>query len=414
MSYQLVAAKARSKGMDAVWSVVDITSMKIGELFLSFANVWMTLSHPAIETNTYLELDAVRDQLAAQYHNYTIPQWLASIGNDALPTSVILPELRLRRVRYNDAWRAGYDVKPIDRFRNDDAEISHGDKHDLLLSKEGVDFQSYYRYAMVTVNGFFHRTGGSPTGLQVVDGGRTGRISNDNQIGIHSFVGVSTLDFIPITAGMVYKTTDAAKLSDRAYVELPYNMEDKTLLLVLGGYLHVLDEVYTRIGPKSLRINFNKVALVERYFDSRKSIDLSSLPLTRDEDNPTHLSVSEIFSDEVIKAYLSLPQTFLVVVNTKDFFVRRHQITNSQIPGRYEVPSNTERLPLFGAWGKACDYAIFPDYGVHVLACPENARQSYQFRTTDWRDLATINDSLNTYRPWNWASAHMLEMGRFI
>lgn len=413
MSYQLVAAKARSKGLDAVWSDVDITNMTIGTLYSTYHNVWLTLSNPAFTDNVYLNFSLVREQVSAQYQAFTVAQWLAAIGNDTLPTSVSLPEFRLRRVRFNDAWRAGYDVKPIDRFRHNDAQIPYGEKNDLLLSKTGIDFQTYYRYALVSVNGFFHRTGGSATGLEVIEGGRTGRLSNDNQIGIHSFLGVGTLDLIPITGSMIYKTAEDGKLSDRAYIQLPYNMENKTVLVVIGGYLHVLDDVYTKIGPRTLRVNVNKIALAERFFDSRKSIDLSSLPLTRDADNPDHVVVDELFSDDVIRAYLSLPQSFLVVVNAQDFFVRRHPVTNSQLPGRFEVPKGTERLPLFGAWGKHYDYAIFPDWGVNVLACRENGRARYQFRTTDWLNQETIDGSLSTYRPWDWAHGEMLEMGRF-
>lgn len=413
MAYQLVAAKARSKGLDATWSNVNINSMTIGALFATYANVWLTLSHPALSANVFLELNTMRAQIANEHHRRTVPQWLAAIGNDALPTVPALPELRLRRVRYNDAWRAGYDIKPVDRFRHEDAEIPHGDKNDLLLRKEGVDFQTYYRYAMVTVNGFFHRTGTYQDALQVVEGGRTGRLCNDNQVGIHSFFGVGTIEQIPITADMVYKTVSSGRLADRAYIELPYDTEDKTVLLVIGGYLHVLDDAYTRIGPKSLRVNFNKIAFPERYFESRDKIDLSSLPLNLTENDPGHVAVDELLSDAVITAYLSLPQSYVVIVNAKDFFVRRHQIANTQLPGRFETTSATERLPLFGAYGKAYDYAIFPDWGRRVLACSENARARYGFRTTSWRSELSIDDSLYPYRPWDWSEGHLLEMGRF-
>lgn len=413
MAYQLVAAKARSKGLDAIWSDVNISAVTIGELFSIYSSVWLTLSHPALTANVYLELNTIREQITSEYHRQTIPEYLIAIGDDSLPTVPSLPELRLRRVRYNDAWRAGYDIKPVDRFRHEDAEIPHGEKNDLLLRKEGVDFQTYHRYALVTVNGFFHRTGTYQDGLQVVEGGRTGRLCNNNQVGIHSFFGVGTLDQIPITADMVYKTISTGRLSDRAYIELPYDIEDKTVLLVLGGYLHVLDDAYTRIGPRSIRVNFNKIAYPERYFSSRSRIDLSSLPLNLVEDDPGHVAVDELLSDEVITAYLSLPQSFVVVVNARDFFVRRHLIANSQLPGRYEVPANTERLPLFGAYGKAYDYAIFPDWGRHVLACSENIRERYGFRTTNWRNFDSIDDSLYPYRPWDWSNGYLLEMGRF-
>ena len=414
MSYQLVAAKARSKGLDAVWSDVDITAMTIGSLFLNYHNVWLTLSHPAVDHPLYLDLSRVRSDIASRYHLLTVPQWLEFIGDASLPTSVALPQFGLRKVRYTDAWRAGYDIKPIDRTRNDDAQIPHGDKNDLLISREDVDFQTYHRFAMVTVNGFFHRTGGSPTGLQVIEGGRSGRIANDNQVGIHSFNKVGRLEFIPITPSMIYKLVDTDKLSNSAYLELPYDVEDKVVLLVIGGYLHVMDEAYTRISDRALRVNFNRIPLAERYLESLDYIDLSSLPLTRNPENPKHVSVDELHSDAVIRAYLCLSQSFVVVVNAKDFYVRRHVVPNAQLPGRYETTLDVENLPMFGAYGRAYDYVGFNDWGVRILACSDNLRRRYMFRTTNWRGSATIDNSLETYRPWDWAHAHLLEMGRSL
>ena len=362
----------------------------------------------------YLNFNTILDDVSARFHELTIPQWLVVNGNASLPTSTTLPSFALKYVRYNDAWRAGYTIEPIDRFRHDDAEIPYGEKNDLLMSKAGVDFQVHYRSALISVNGFVHRSGGSPSGLQVVDGGRTGRIANDNRIGIMSFLGIGTIDMIPITPTMVYKTTESAKLADHAYIQLPYSTEGKTVLMAIGGYLHVLDEVYTRIGPKTVRINMNRIALPERYFDSLRSIDLSSLPLTRDPDHPGHVSVAELFSDEVIKAYLCLSQSFVIVVNTSDFFVRRKPVVNMHLPGRFEIPKGSnDWYPLVGAWGKLYDYSVIPDWHLSILSCTENTRPRYQFRTTHWPENLTIDDSLDTYRPWDWSSAQFLEMGRF-
>ena len=414
MSYQLVAAKARSKGLDAVWSDVDITAMTIGALFFNYHNVWLTLSHSASAQPLYLELSRVRDQVASQYHMYTVPQWLTAIEDASLPTVSALPQFGLRKVRTTDVWRAGYDVKPFSRTRHDDAELPHGDKNDLLISREDVDFQVYHRFALVSVNGYFHRTGGSPRGLQVVDGGRSGRIANNNQLSLHSFNGVGKLDLIPITPNMIYKVVDDEPLANHAYLELPYDTEEKVVLLVIGGYLHVMDEAYTRISGRGLRINLNRIPLVERYLESLDYIDLSSLPLTRDEDNPKHVSIPELHSDPVIKAYLSLSQSFVVVVDAKNFYVRRHSVPNAQLPGRYEAPLGTESFPLFGAYGRLYDYVGFNDWGVRILACQENQRRRYMFRTTNWRGNATLDDSLETYRPWEWAHAYLLEMGRSL
>ncbi|QVD49379.1 hypothetical protein LUCX_309 [Xanthomonas phage vB_XciM_LucasX] len=413
MSYQLVEARARSKDLSAEWAVVDVTNITIGTLFTTYSNVWLTLSHTALDHNVYLELNSIREALAASYSSLTLAQWLTQNGNGTLPTQNTAPKLGLKLVKYSDAWRAGYDIKPINRFRSDDSQLAVGDKHDLLMSKTGVDFMVYHRYAMVSVNGFFHRVAGSTTGLQVIEGNRSGRLANDNQIGIHSFREVGRLEYLPITPSMIFKTVEDQGYKTRAYLQLPAAASDKIALLVLGGYLHVLDEVYTRTGPTTLCINFNKLAWPERYFDSRRFIDLQSLPLTLDPDNPTHVAVEDLYSDAVLQAYMTLPQSFVVLVNAKDFFARKRPTVNIKLPGRFEVPTTTERLPMFGAWGKVYDYAIFPDWGTHVLACSENQKQNYLFRTTKWQGDRAISAVLDAYRPWDWSDAYMLEMGRF-
>ena len=413
MSYTLVAAKARSRGLDAEWAEVDISAVTIKVLFERYARIWVTLTHPTLVKPEYLELSTMRDELSSQHYMNTVQQWLDTLGNRALPTEPVLPELKLRRVHYQDAWRSGYDIKPIDRFRASDAELPEGAKNDLLLSKEGVDFRSQWRYCMVTVNGFFHRVGGQIEGLEVIDGARSGRIANDNAVGIHSFKEVGALEYIPITPQMIYRLDNRQKYADAIHIQLPPGSEGKTVLLVMGGYLHVLDDMYSRPSPNSIRINTKLLALPERIFESRKFIDLSSLPMQLLEGDKNVLGVQDLYSDENLVAYMCLPQSYLVMLKTEDFFLRRHPVTSCGLPGRFLVPGENKRFPLFGGLGRCYDHRVFNDWGTQVLATNDNWRFNYLFRTTHWRENQTIDDSLEGNNHKQFVDAFYLEMGRF-
>lgn len=413
MSYQLVSAKARPRGLGAEWVDVDLSATTIGAILSTYVNVWLTLSHPAVAVPLYLDIRTVRDVIAARYHRYTVPQWLSSIDNDSLPTTQLPPSFNLRNVLYSDAWRAGYDIQPTDIHRSHTAELPNSERRDLLMTKEGVDFEVNWRYCMVTVNGFFHRVGGSPDGMHVLEGAHSGRVANDNQVGVHSFREVGQLQYVPITPSMIYKTEASQRMADYAYIQLPEGAENKTVLLVLGGYLHVMDSAYKLIGPRTLRVDFSNLELLARIYDSERYLDLTSLPLTRDPNSPDHYAVSELYSDQFLTAYLCLPQSFIVLVDTDQFFVRRKPVPCAGLPGRYEVPAGSERFPLFGSLGRAYDYAIFPDWGTNVLACHDNQDRNYTFRTTNWRDSQSISGKVDTYRGWEYAEAYFLQMGRY-
>ncbi len=414
MAYQLVAAKARAKGLDGLWSDASVGGLTFDQLFATYRRVWLTLSHPSLTVPAYLDLGLIRETIMGPYHALTVDQWLVLNGDTTLPTVPTSPLFTLKRLRYNDVWRAGYNVKPIDRFRNDDAEIPYGAKNDLLLSKPGVDFREWQRYALVSVNGYFHRSGGTATGLQVIDGGRTGRTGNANHLGMHSFKDVGVIDQLPLTESMLYTQVAGAPMSDHIYVQLPYSVEGRTVLLVIGGYLHVLDDVYDVVGPTTLRININRLALPERYLQSRQTLDLSSLGLTQYTHNEYQVSTTELYSDTVLKRYLTLPQSFVVVLKADNLYVSRTPAINSKFPQRFEAPKGTERLPLFGAYGRLCEYEIFPDWGINVLAADHNTRANYGFRTTDWRTRAALDNSLEPFRPWEWTRGSFLELGKFV
>jgi hypothetical protein len=411
--YQYKAAKARSKGPDAVWKDVDLSTADINTLFTTYAKVILTLTHVSIDHDLYLDMDDARPQIPPSFKARTIQQWLTSLGAAALPTHDSAPIIRERYVRFRDAWLAGYDVLPVDRKRAWNAQLPEGDKNDLLLRRSDIDFTSMWRYCMVSVNGLFHRVGGSPEGLYVVEGGRTGRIKGDNHVGLLSFRDVGALEYIPIVPGMVYKSHPDQQYADYANVKLPAPVEGKTILLVLGGYLHVLDNAYRQTGPTSVRINLNAVPLAERVFESLERINLESLNLTPNPRNAHHFEREELFADDTLEAYLTLPQSFFVVVNTPYLFAREEQLEKTKLPGRYLTKDTMEPLPMFSALGRNCIYTATDEWGRMVLACEPAHDYDFNFRTHQWQTQLSLDDKPYSAKPWDFARAYLLTLGRY-
>lgn len=412
MPYQLTGAKVRSKGEDRQWSDADLSAMPINVIFATYGKIYLQLTHPALPKAVWLDMDTARPLMGVSTVARTISQWLISMGNAALPTLAMLPDMTPKVARYTCAWRAGYDVKAIAVGRHHNSQINEGDKHDLLISKKDVDFLQNSRYCLVTVNGFFHRVGGSDEGLHVVDGARSTRIARDNQIGLHDFREIGPMELIPITPSMIYKQNADGKLGQYAYIKMPYDISKKTVFVVIGGYMHALDDVYKVIGAQSLRIDFNNMALPERLYDSQRHINLKALMIEDSVNNAEMRSVEQLYSDQLITAYLTLPQSFLVIIDAESVYVRKHNVENMGLPGRYMTHWPVERFPLYSGYGRCYDYRMFPKDQRCMLATEPAKIYDYNFRTENWRLKPAIDDTQLSSAPWRFAEAWMLEIGR--
>lgn len=412
MAYLYKNAKVRAKTIDSIWEEVDISAMDINAIFNKYRRVYLILTNSFITGDVFLDLESVRNRIGIYFGTLILTDWLASLGNESLPTTNTLPSLIEKPVLFSDVWRAGYSIRKVDRKRSPDAEIPDGEKNDLLISKSTVDFREWWRFCLVTVNGFFHRVGGSQEGLYVVDGGRTGRLGNNNCVGMYSFKEVGAIETIPILPSMIFKTRPDQLMSNFVNIKLPRPIPNKTVLLVLGGYLHVLDSAYRMISEQSLRIDFNNLSFPERIYDSIKTLNLDPLALEVSPKNSKQFSVSDLYSEKTILAYLTLPQSFIVVVDTPYMYARKHSVEKTELPGRFIASIPFKPLPLISRLGRAFDYIPQEEYGRFILATENAEDPSYNFNTTHWRDENSIDPTQESAKPWRFARAELMEFGR--
>lgn len=292
MQYSYEQAIVKPKGRGERWREEDVQDTALSSLLNDYVDARFELSHPTLSEPQTLTLDALRPLVTTL--SITFNEWLASLGDSSLPTTAGKPEIKTATAMNVDAWMAGFDVERSRMGSHPDTEWGDDQQPDLLLTRDDTDYDDLYRHCLVTVNGLIHRTSAAESGLYVVNGARSQRDSNQTNIALTSFAAVGELQFVNLTQDMLYRPREEVRYYQQAYLNLGVPTENKTVMLVIGGYLHVLDDVYQSIGDGLVKIDFNAYPMVQRYYESRHLLDLSSLPLSTFDQNESQRDVGEL------------------------------------------------------------------------------------------------------------------------
>lgn len=410
MQYSYVQAIVKPKARGSRWQSEDVQAMTLETLLNEYADARIELSHSALSEPQTLSLDAMRPRVADL--SLTFNQWLSGLGNSSLPTTEGRPELKNETVFHLDAWMAGFDVQPTRMGSHPEQDWNVDGEKDLLLTKDGVDYADLQRHCLVTVNGLIHQTSASEAGLYVVNGGQARLRSNETQIALTSFASVGALEVVNLTKDMLYRPREENRYYQQAHLNLGVSTEHKSVLLVLGGYLHAFDDVYRSIGDGLIQIDFNNYPMIQRYYESRDILDLSSLPLQTFEQNESQRSVEDLLKNEaVIEAFLSLGESFAIVVDTPNLYVKKHQLEKSGLVGTF-LTHQKPRWPLMTQRGKLKEYWAYEDDGVWVMNCESNLLPNYQFEHTHYQTLASVVAHKVPSKPYYHDRGFLLEIGK--
>lgn len=407
--YQLTSAIAKPLNGNGHWISVDIGDVAINVLFSTYSRIWAILTNSFLTAPVALDLAQIRSQVGGE--SITFSQFLTANGNATLPTTNQIPAIKPRYAKYVDAFQAGYTVQPIHATAAPDAQLPAADLTWLYMTRPDTDYSTFYKSCLVNVNGYFHATDAGPNGVYVKDGMTTARISRENQLGILSFANLGSLSFVPITADMVYKQNDRENYKDRAYVDIGQDVSDKTVMLVLGGYLHVLDrKTFYRVGASMFAIDFGNLPFLDRYFESKKYIDLSSLPLSSTPRNDGQISTTEFFSDANILAYLTLSQSFFVILDNADIFAELSALPKTVLPNvytSYEKPI----WPVILSSGRLANYWPISEEGQYSLLCRNAFIPHPLYDTIDPRKVSSVSNQCDPGNANEIARAYFLKVG---
>lgn len=410
--YSLVSAIAKNVEDDTRWHNVNIGDVPLHDILQNYSKITATLSNQFLDHNVSFDLENIRVQYAGS--TTTFNQFLLDNGGQALVTSDELPVINTRYVKYADAVHANYKMTPMAAGMSPDAVLPPSAKTWLHVKKktsQAFDYHLMYRSVLAVVNGFIHATDADDAAFYVQEADKSRQMSGCNMLGFMSFKGIGELSFIPIKPEMVYKQNPAQQYRYQCFVDTQQDLTEKTVMLVLGGYLHVLDEdSFFRVSDSAFCINFNKIPLLYRYYESKKYIDLSSMKIETSSFNDSQIGISEVFSDDAILAYVTLSQSFIVVLDNPDIFMDKLPLKTAPGNGNY-VTADKPVYPMIAGTGKLVNYWYRCEASLCSVKGWDTNVPHYLFSTNKPLQQRSISDSVDSDLPEYQSHAHFLKLG---
>ena len=329
--YHYVSALVREKGAGTLWEEKNISEMTMQKIYTTFRNAFINLTNDYVEGKLYLDFSTLG--VSDTSSDKTLSEWLVSIGNRTLATKSGEAVLKRKYTKYADAYSAHYKPKMTSYKYHPEATVPLADMNDLLLSRPNTNYEDLGNYVMASVNGIWHPTSGSAYGLYVLEGAKSGRLANDNHIGLLSWQNIGKISTVQIGKNDIVAPIPNLKYSQSVYVYIKESMAGKTPILVFGGIIHILDGSYTRISDHVLKIDTKHIPLLDQYYLIRNRLDLSSLGLDFSEDAPDLVSKTQFYSDDTIVKWIDLPQTFVVLVDAAGLEVQHQPLAMTKLPG---------------------------------------------------------------------------------
>ena len=407
--YTYIKAVVLSRSTGAQYQEVDLEGSVVYSIYNTYREIALELSHPALTDHVYVDFNQLRHEFSS--YPGTLAILLIELEDRALTTIPELPSTTLRYARYSDAVQACYKVETTCLDQAVTPTTPESDKHDLQLTRPlyQTDMRLVHTHCLVSVNGYFHPTDADTDGqyAYVRAGADSLHRCRNNQLGLLSFLDIGELTQIPITTPMLLANPDGVHLKDRVSLALPVSLVDKTPLVVLGGYLlFPAADVMWPSGDQTLTLNLGNMPLLERYYESRLALNLDALGL---EEGTDGVDTTVFYSDTVMAQYLTLPQSFVVLVDTPALQVEKLFVQRSRLPGTlitYQEPVD----PLFINHGRVADYWKRPDTGYWSLNITDDYFRHFLFSETEPQSLRAVTGNCLPDHPYPLSRGYFLEI----
>lgn len=402
--YTLVSAFVKERN----WLAKDLSQLSISQITSQYEEAYLRVSSPYWPVDrTMLFSEITKNYLNT---NHTLAQLFASMGNTTLPSTNGIASISTGRVKYADAYWAGYSVRGALEHGNGVKPVKPSEAKTIVLSKPGVNGFIFHKNCLVSVNGLLHRTDADNDRVYIVDGGISTYHANRNEIGIINFRSIGALTQVPITEDMLFKTHPSQPYANQIFLKAPVDTKDKTVALVFGGYLHLLDNLtFFRVGENSFCIDTQSIPLVERFIESRALIDLSSLDISFAGKHQAQFSKEELFSDQTLAQWLLLSQSFLLVIDSPAINVERETLPPTNLAKEY-FTNKDNRLPLVIGYGLLAPYWKYEDDNIFSISVGDKIRPNYLFRTTPPANVPNPADNCEPYNPRSYSIAQFLDI----
>lgn len=365
MDYEIISAIGKLIDGQAKWESFDITNQDITSLYENkYSDIRVTLKNIVTKKSGVLYLNDYENQFDA---GQTLETFLVRLNGKKLDLKKGSTVIKRKGLLYREALSNKFKIVPVEKGRLPDNDFSRKhDYSDLFITKEGVDPVDMYRHTLVTVNGFVHPSDANSKGLWVASGYNTIKKRKKHCIGIISFEHLGQLRQIPIKKKMIDKLNERVDLYQECVIDIGVDCSNKTIMLVLGGYLHVFDyDVFSRISDTAIKVKIKNTPLMERIHASTDDLDIDD-NLYDKRYGETNLVLNNIQSDEFILKYLTLPYSFIVLLDNNEVFKEITYPQQRGIPNHF-ITQEKPVLPMMTRLGKFEEYVAVRDMGGYDL-----------------------------------------------
>lgn len=351
--YVYIKAVLREGAPNSQYKEVDIRQLRLDEILKRFNDGYIHLVHSNVISPFYVPINDLRS-MELPYGSNKFEIWLGQVARIALPTFTEEPIYETKRIYYSDALQAGFFPKRVFPVT-----LESGPEYppklltDLLMTKDGYNADDLLGKCLFTVNGMLHNVGYGRSGVVVYGGARTIDVSRRNTVGVLSFEEIGDVETVHLDEGKIM----GGQLRSEIFLNLGKSLRGKSLALSIGGYLHVCDASHSIIDQDRgvVRINTPLLDIQRRMMRCMTRMDLSSLGLTKFDVSDNMLIRKEALNNIVLRKYLTLPQSFAIIIDTPHIYSKRNLLPKLPIAGYCE--SSTEPLmPMVDAYGHMLEY----------------------------------------------------------
>lgn len=386
--YHLVTAVLKERNTNKPWSEVDLGNVTVRDFLKNYISGYVVLTNNSLPGEHIVDyMTFLTGNLPQPLINISFTQWLALINNRVLPV-IKEPDFVYGEAWYSDASKANWSIERAHPISPSNENYTQADLTDGLLIKPSVSMDTFGDYILATQNGLLHYSYPTDRGLKVRDLTKSFYSSNKQNVGLLSFTDIGKVTQIPITIANLIPVDPTDNMMREFHVDTNMDLTGKTVWISVGGYLHTdISEVFA-VNTESglIGVNLGKVDIARRIAHSSQLIDLSSLGIFQPEWSPTTFELKELKSHVVMQRYLTLSQSFVIVIDTQNITVENEELEYTGIVGIYKCP-------------KRRSYAIVNQYGLFQYYAPSKIDDDAMGVNIP-PDLKTYND----YDTTNWTN----------
>ena len=406
--YRFVSAYLKPNSVSQSYQNVNISQMTIANIFNNYLDGYIELSNPALEDNIYLTLDEFRTTRLPYRLNQTFEYWLSFIGKRTIFASTIRPNYVSNMVKARNILQSNYQFALCNRQHTPDTALPVGDLNDLYIHKLDVNKTVLQNRCLISINGFMHPTVPYYDGIAAVGGGSQHKMIGKLTATMLSFANIGDIKQYPIKTEQVNRYKAGSPLSDKTVIDIGTDLTNKSIIVSIGGYPLIANELISILSDVGgvIKLDTRRFDLIRHINNQVGLINLEPLGIVTPEDDMglPPLSAKGILSDIVTRQYLTLPQSFVAVIDTPLLTLEKEIVCSTGLRDKH-ISMTEPNLPIMDSYGRITDYWIMPENGPYAICTANDYYRHYNYETIGQFAF----DIHNRVMPVGGFSAHQLE-----